>query len=105
MNYTDKSNGSLLTSMCKKCNLAVWPPNKICSRCLGPTEYEECAKDGRIIEFSKKEDVYFCIAEFSQGVRIMGRLYSKMTPKIGQTIQLTKAEPYNGGYNFEFRVI
>ena len=104
MNFEEElSKGNFMISTCPKCDLSVWPPNDICSRCFSAVKWEKSSQIGKVIEFSQKDDSYFCLAEFEKEVRIMGT-YSGMTePKIDQKIRLVKADIQNGDYHFEMK--
>ena len=71
------SKGNFLISYCPKCEFVVWPPNQICSRCFGTVKWEKGSEFGKIIEFSQKDESYFCLGEFDKGVRIMCTLLAK----------------------------
>ena len=101
MNFEEElSKGIFMISFCPKCEYTVWPPNEICSKCFGSVKWEKSSEFGKIIEFSQKEEDYFCLAEFDKGVRIMGLLSAKSKPEIGQKIKLIKAEINDRDYNF-----
>ena len=102
MNFEEElSKGIFMISTCPKCEQTIWPPNEICSKCFGPAKWEKGSEFGKIIEFSQKNEEYFCLGEFDKGVKIMGSLSAKSKPEIGQKIRLTKAEINNGNYNFQ----
>ncbi len=94
-----KPDGVPEISVCLRCGAGTWPPNEICSRCFGPTGRQSLAKTGKIIEFSRKNGVYFCLAEFGPAVRIMGSLLTP-APKIGQQVRLLQGGA-PGRYRFE----
>ena len=99
-----------MISMCDRCKLAVWPPNEICSRCFGSqVSWKKSSEIGRLLEFSQKKEEggeqYFCIAEFDEGVRIMGRLSTGTAPEIGQKVRLENAGMRNGDYVFEMAAV
>ena len=106
MNFEEElSKGIFMISTCHECERVVWPPNEICSRCFGPVKWEKSSEFGNIVEFSQKDEDYFCLAEFDKGVRIMGSLKTNSEPKIGQKIKLVEAKIHDGNYNFEMSTI
>ena len=101
----DLSGGVLTVSTCPKCRITVWPPSKICSRCFGPTDRRRCAGTGKVAEYSRDGQRYFCIAELDEGFRIMGSLSSGTAPRIGQRIRLKRAGMDGDGYEFEMSIV
>ena len=97
--------GNFMISTCPKCEITVWPPNNICSKCFGAVNWEKCSEVGKLVEFSKENEKYFCLAEFDRGVRIMGVLTASSEPKIGQKVELEKASMHDGNYCFEMNTI
>ena len=103
MNFEEElAKGNFMISTCTKCELPVWPPNDICSRCFSEVKWEKCSEVGKVVEFSQKDDTYFCLAEFEKDVRIMG-IISGTEPKIDQKIRLVKVNIQNGNYHFEMK--
>jgi len=86
-------NNKFISSECQKCKKLVWPPSEFCSVCFGKVTWREVSRGGKLIEFSKKEDEMFCIAEFENVIRIMGELkVGTKTPMIGQDLELVKCD-------------
>ena len=54
---------------------------------------------GKIIEYSRKEDQYFCMVEFENTVRIISQM--KNEPKIGQTVKISRCGIRDENYFFE----
>ncbi|MGI0027221.1 MAG: Zn-ribbon domain-containing OB-fold protein [Nitrosopumilaceae archaeon] len=82
-------NGKFVCSECSKCNKLVWPPSDFCNACFGTVKWRQVSRTGKLVEFSKKDDTIFCIAEFENTVRIMGELETGLKiPLIGQDIEL-----------------
>ena len=105
MNFEDElSKGNFIISECLKCNSTVWPPNEICSKCFGKTEWRNTSRDAKILEFSKESDRIFCLVEFENKIRVLGTLNSDSMPEIGQKVQLDKVSIHGGNYNFEMRL-
>ncbi|HMK33065.1 MAG TPA: zinc ribbon domain-containing protein [Nitrosopumilaceae archaeon] len=91
-------------SECPKCNKLVWPPNNFCSVCFENVIWRQVSRNGKLVEFSKKGDTIFCIAEFENMIRIMGELETGIKkPQIGQDLELVKCN-YDGKENFFFQL-
>jgi len=80
--------GSFQICHCKKCEQNIWPPNETCHICNEETEWSESMYVGKIIEFSKKDSLYFGIIELKENIRIMGEIHSTKEPKIGQNVTM-----------------
>ena len=102
MNFEEElSKGNFMISRCLKCNFNVWPPNEICSKCFGQVHWKKASDEGHIIEYSQGNEKTLCLAEFDEGVRIIGHLPINIIPKIGQKIKLERCSLKDGNYNFE----
>lgn len=99
--------GKFIVSECKLCKGIVWPPSDFCSKCFTKTEWRGIDKIGKILEFSKKEDQYFCLAEFENAVKIMGTLLleSHQVPKIGHQVNLDECGIKDGTHYFVMKLI
>ena len=82
----------------------MWPPSEFCNLCLGTNSWRKSSGIGKIIEFSKKDGVFFCVAEIEETVRIMCELVSGV-PKIGEQIEIINCGISNGRYFFKIKVI
>ena len=97
-------NGKFICSECPKCNKLVWPPSEFCSICFGNVIWRQVSKTGKLVEFSKKNNVVFCIGEFENVIRIMGELeIGSKKPVIGQEIDLVKCD-YDDKEKFFFQL-
>ncbi len=86
-------NDKFVCSECPKCSKLVWPPSDFCSGCFGKVVWRQVSRKGKLIEFSKKDNTIFCIAEFENIIRIMGELeIGSKTPGIGQDLELIKCD-------------
>jgi uncharacterized OB-fold protein len=84
-------NGKFVCSECITCNKLVWPPSNFCNVCFSKVKWRPVSKKGKLIEFSKKDNTIFCIAEFENAIRIMGELEIGLkVPLIGQDLELVK---------------
>ena len=94
--------GNFITSECNHCNRVVWPPSDYCDNCFQRVNWRKISKNGIIIELSKKENDVFCISEFENKIRIMGKLNAKIDMiKPGQSVKLSKCM-FNGKNHFFF---
>ena len=94
--------GNFVTSECSHCNRIVWPPSDYCDNCFKDVNWRKVSKNGKIIELSRKEDDVFCIAEFEDKIRVIGKLDAKINMvKPGQTVKLSKCL-YNDKNSFFF---
>ena len=88
---TELKSGNFVTSECTYCNKIVWPPSDYCDRCFKEVNWRKISKNGTIIELSRKDDNVFCITEFENKIRVMGKLNAEIhMTKPGQTVKLTK---------------
>lgn len=94
--------GNFVICECKKCETIVWPPSDTCNVCFNHVIWRSASKIGKIIEFSKKEDSFFCIGEFENKIRILGTLDMKKSPNNGMSIRLTYCGIKDGNYAFTF---
>lgn len=104
--YEDElKKGRFVCSECQKCNKLVWPPSNFCNRCFNEVRWRPVSPVAKLVEFSKKDNVTFCIAEFENTVRIMGTLETDSTKlDVGQPIRLAMCD-YNGREKFIFRLM
>lgn len=104
MNFeSELKKGIFLVNECIKCNKIVWPPSKFCNTCFGQTKLREGDKKGKIIEFSKMDQKYFCVGEFEGKIRIIGTI-SEGTPNEGDQIEIEKCGIKDDSYYFEFNL-
>jgi len=91
-------------SECLTCKKLVWPPNNFCNRCFGDVKWRPVSRCGKLVEFSKKDETVFCIAEFENEIRIMGSLKCSCVPVIGQSLKLVKCS-HNESEEFVFQLV
>ena len=90
---SELKNGRFVCSECPQCSKLVWPPSDFCNICFSKVKWRPMTKKGKLIEFSKKDNVFFCIAEFENTVRVMGELETGLkSPSVGQDIDLVKCD-------------
>jgi len=99
MNFeSELTKGVFCIPECAKCKKIVWPPSEFCNRCFGEVYLKKGNVEGKIIEFSKHNEDYFCLVEFEKTIRIMAKILEY--PKIGQIVKITKCGISNGSYFF-----
>ena len=97
-------NGRFVCSECNRCAKLVWPPSNFCNVCFDKVIWRQISTKGKIIEFSKKDNIIFCIAEFENTIRIMGELETgSKIPLLGQNIELIKCS-YDNKEQFFFKL-
>ena len=96
--------GNFVIGECSKCKKNIWPPSEFCNSCFGDVIIKQGSFEGKIIEFSKKDQEYFCLAEFAEQVKIMGRITSGI-PLQGQRVSVKKCGIKDKSYFFEFSLI
>jgi len=105
MNFElELKRGNFLLSECNHCKKIVWPPSEFCNQCLGKNSWRKCSNMGKILEFSKKENIYFCVAEIENSIKIIGEIVSGI-PKIDQPIKIIDCGIVDNNYFFKIRVL
>ncbi|MCV0409945.1 zinc ribbon domain-containing protein [Nitrosopumilus sp.] len=100
MNFeSELHNGNFYIPECTKCLKVVWPPSEFCNHCFGEISLKKKAHKGKIIEFSRQDDMYFCLVEFDEEIKVMAKIPD--TPEIGQTVKISKCGISNGNYFFQ----
>jgi uncharacterized protein len=54
------SKGQFYIPECLVCKKIIWPPSEFCDKCSGETSLKKGEFEGKIIEFSKQNENYFC---------------------------------------------
>ena len=99
MNFeSELSQGKFCIPKCTICMKTVWPDSDFCNHCFGPVSLKTGDFEGEIIEFSRQNDEYFCLVEFEGVVKIIAKI--SKTPKIGQTVKISKCGISDGNYFF-----
>lgn len=93
------SRGEFLIPKCMECKKIVWPPSDYCDQCFGNIELKKQDFEARIVEFSKKNDDYFCLVEIDNSFRIVAK--TNQTPTIGKVVAIDKCGIKDGDYFFE----
>ena len=99
MNFeTELSLGNFYIPECAKCMKGVWPPSEFCNYCFGEVLLKKKVFEGKIIEFSRQYEAYFCLVEFEKEIRVMAKILNM--PKIGQIVKILRCGISNGNYFF-----
>ena len=101
MNFeTELEKGNFVVSECKQCQKIVWPPSEFCNQCFGDVSWRKGSHKGKIIEFSKQNNDYFCLVEIEDTIKIMGKITFGI-PDVGQNIKIERCGIKDGNYYFE----
>jgi hypothetical protein len=90
--------GNFCIPICSACEKIVWPPAEFCNHCFGKVSLKKGDFEGKIIEFSRQNEEYFCLVEFENTIRVMAKILQ--IPEIGQTVKISKCGISNGNYFF-----
>jgi uncharacterized OB-fold protein len=96
---SELSFGNFCIPKCTKCKKIVWPPSEYCDNCYETVSLEKGDFEGKIVEYSKDAEGYFCMVEFVNSIRIMAR--KKEEPEISQIVKISKCGINNKNYFFE----
>ncbi len=100
MSFESKlSEGKFCIPECNECKKIVWPPSETCSHCFGNVHLKEGEFEGKIIEFSRQKDQYFCMVKFENTIRVMANMSEK--PQIGKSVKISKCGLDKGSYFFQ----
>ncbi len=95
---SELAKGVFTLPQCDRCKKTVWPPSEFCDHCFGHVVLKKGDFEGRIKEFSRQNEQYFCVVEIEKTVRIMAKIPT--VPQIGQSVKITKCGIENGNYFF-----
>ncbi len=99
MNFElELSKGKFSIPECTSCKKIVWPAAEFCNHCFGLVSLKKGDFKGKIVEFSRQNEEYFCLVEFENTIRIMAKI--SQTPKIDQRVKILKCGITNGNYFF-----
>ena len=90
--------GKFCIPECADCKKIVWPPAEFCNHCFGQVSLKKGDFEGKIIEFSRQNEGYFCLVEFENTIRLMAKILE--IPEIGQIVKISKCGISNGNYFF-----
>ncbi len=94
--------GKFVCGECQDCKKLVWPPSDYCNKCFEQVKWRQVLSTAKLIEFSKKDNTIFCVAEFESEIRVMGSLQTDTKPVIGQELILVQCS-YTGKEEFVFQ--
>ena len=98
--------GIFMIPECIKCKKIIWPPSDYCNRCFGKNNWREFNGIGIIIEFSKNKDGFFCLVEFENKIRILGKLgINTKNPEIHKTVKIKNCKINEKDYNFTLELV
>jgi len=95
---SELAQGRFYIPECNVCKKIVWPPTEFCNHCFGRVLLKKEGFEGKIIEFSRQNEEYFCLVEFNNTIRVMAK--TSKIPQIGQIVKISKCGISNGGYFF-----
>ena len=95
---SELSKGQFCIPECMTCKKIVWPPSEFCDNCNGETSLKKGEFEGKIIEFSKQNENYFCMVEFFDSIRLMAKMNT--SPKKDQIVKISKCGISEGSYFF-----
>ncbi len=90
--------GKFCIPECTVCKKIVWPPAEFCNHCFGQVSLKKGNFKGKIIEFSRQNEGYFCLVEFENTIRVMAKILQ--IPETGQIVKISKCGISNGNYFF-----
>ena len=90
--------GQFCIPECTVCKKLVWPPSEFCDKCDGEISLKKEEFKGKIIEFSRQNEEYFCMVEFCDSIRIMAKMAT--CPKKDQTVKILKCGIDKNNYFF-----
>lgn len=100
MSFENKlTEGIFCIPKCNNCKKIVWPSSEFCNHCFGSVSLDEDNFKAKIIEFSGKNDQYFCLVEIEKTFRIIATILK--TPEVGQSVIISKCGISQGNYYFE----
>ncbi len=103
---SELKKGEFIIPECPACMHVVWPPSDYCSLCFGKVNWRKSERIGNILEYSKKGDIFFCLAEFEKKIRIIGSLQvDSKQPEIGKMVKLETLGIDGTTYNFTMSLI
>ncbi len=90
---------------CINCKKIFLTYSKSCIYCFDKANYL-VSRYGKIVEFSKRDNIIFCIGEFENKIRIIGTVKTNLKkPEIGMVIKLKTCQQTNNKYDYVFNLI
>ena len=98
--------GKFMIPECLKCNEVVWPPSDYCNNCFGKINLRESNGIGTILEFSKNNDMFFCLVEFEKKIRVLSTLKeNSRQPEINKQVKLENCKIDGKNYYFSVSML
>jgi len=105
MNFeSELKKGKLFIPECNQCNKIIWPPSEFCNQCLKEVSWRTSSYEGKVVEFSKQNNIYFCMVEIENSIKIIGKISSGI-PNVGQHVKIEKCGIRDGSYYFELLLL
>ena len=105
MNFElELKKGNFIIAECIHCKKIVWPPSEFCNQCFKEVSWRKGSQEGKIIEFSKQNNEYFCLVEIENTIKIMGKLSSGI-PNTEQRVKIERCGIKDDKYYFEMSLI
>ena len=105
MNFElELKKGNFIISECVHCKKIVWPPSEFCNQCFKEVSWRKGSNKGKIIEFSKQNNNYFCLVEIENTIKIMSKLTSGI-PTVGQHVKMERCGIKDEDHYFEISLI
>ena len=93
-----------MISECLYCKKIVWPTSEFCNQCFKKTQWRKSSGLGKILEFSKKDETYFCLTEIENSIKMIGKLLSG-TPNVGDNICITECGITNDNVDIKIKIL
>lgn len=100
---SELEKGNFMITECNSCKKIVWPSSAICDFCFRKTQWRKSIGEGKIIEFSKKDDLYFCIVEIENSIKIIGQLDCGI-PVIGDSVKIAECKMVDGNMHVKLKI-
>ena len=101
---TELTKGNFFLSECPNCQKIVWPPSEYCDQCLQEVNWRKSSGMGIILEFSKKNEQIFCVAEIENSIRLIGKIVSGL-PEVGKKVIIESCSVEGQDYVLNMKVI
>lgn len=100
MNFEEElTKGNFTITECSSCKKIIWPPTEFCDVCYNETCLKTGQFMGKIIEYSKQNEEYFCMVEFLDSFRLIAKKKDK--PENGQIVKISKCGISEGSYFYQ----
>jgi len=103
MNFeSELKKGNFMITECNNCHKIVWPSSEYCNFCFHETSWRRSLGIGKILEFSKKDKIFFCLVEIEDSIKIFGQI-SFENPKVGDKVCIEECGIINNNMFVKFR--